>query len=72
VEGPCEQGNEFSGSINFWEILECLLNWQLLKKDSVLWPTVSLHCLFCQETAKNLLPQTNCYSHEDFRQLFHC
>jgi hypothetical protein len=32
VEGPCEHGNEPSGSIKFWEILE----W-LLKKGSALW-----------------------------------
>jgi hypothetical protein len=30
-----EHGNEISGSINCWEILEYLHNWQLLKEDSL-------------------------------------
>jgi hypothetical protein len=34
VEGSCEHGNEPSDSINFWEALEWLNNWRLLKKDS--------------------------------------
>jgi hypothetical protein len=34
VEGPCEHGSELSGSIKYWEILEYLRNWRLLKKDS--------------------------------------
>jgi hypothetical protein len=34
VEGSCEYGNELSGSIKFWEILEWLGDWPLLKKDS--------------------------------------
>jgi hypothetical protein len=29
-----EDGNEPSGSITYWEVLEWLLNWQLLKKGS--------------------------------------
>jgi hypothetical protein len=37
VEGPCEHGNEPSGSIKCWEILEWLCNWQLLKKGSAPW-----------------------------------
>jgi hypothetical protein len=32
VEGSCEHGNEPSGSIKCWEVLERLYNWQLLKK----------------------------------------
>jgi hypothetical protein len=32
VEGSCEQGNELSGSIKCWEILEKLSDWQLLKR----------------------------------------
>jgi hypothetical protein len=32
VEGSCEHGNEPSGSIKCWEILEWLHNWRLLKK----------------------------------------
>jgi hypothetical protein len=35
MEGSCEQGNEISGSMKCWEILEYLHNWQLLKKGSV-------------------------------------
>jgi hypothetical protein len=40
VEGSCEHGNEPSGSIKCWEILEWLHNWRLLKKGSA--PRVSL------------------------------
>jgi hypothetical protein len=31
-EGSCERGNEPSGSIKCWDVLEWLHNWQLLKK----------------------------------------
>jgi hypothetical protein len=34
VEGSCEHGNEPSGSIKCWEVLEQMHNWRLLKKDS--------------------------------------
>jgi hypothetical protein len=34
VEGSCEHGNELSGTIKCWEILERLRNWWLLKKGS--------------------------------------
>jgi hypothetical protein len=37
VEGSFEHGNEPSGSIKSWEILEWLHNLQLLKKDSAAW-----------------------------------
>jgi hypothetical protein len=36
VEGSCERGNELSGSIKRWEVLEWLHNWQFLKKGSAL------------------------------------
>jgi hypothetical protein len=36
VEGSCEHGNEPSGSLKCWEILEYLENWRLLKKGSAL------------------------------------
>jgi hypothetical protein len=29
-----EHGNETSGSLRFWEVLEWLQSWQLLKKGS--------------------------------------
>jgi hypothetical protein len=32
--GSCEHGNEPSGSIKFWEVIELLHNWWLLKKAS--------------------------------------
>jgi hypothetical protein len=32
--GSCEQGNELSGSIKFWEVLELLHSWWLLTKGS--------------------------------------
>jgi hypothetical protein len=35
VEGSCEHGNETSGSIKCWEVLEWLHNWQLLKSKFV-------------------------------------
>jgi hypothetical protein len=34
VEGPCDHGNESSGSIKFWEIFEWLSDCWVLKKDS--------------------------------------
>jgi hypothetical protein len=34
VKGSCEGGNEPSGSIKRWEVLEWLHNWHLLKKAS--------------------------------------
>jgi hypothetical protein len=37
--GSCEHGNETSGSIKCWEVLEWLRNWQLLKTGSA--PQVS-------------------------------
>jgi hypothetical protein len=32
VKGSCEGGNEPSGSIKCWKVLEWLHNWQLLTK----------------------------------------
>jgi hypothetical protein len=32
VEGSGEHGNEPLGSIKYWEVLEWLRNWRLLKK----------------------------------------
>jgi hypothetical protein len=46
-----EHDNEPSGSITFWEILEWLHNWQLLKKGSdplVSEPNMLTH--FCFQT----------------------
>jgi hypothetical protein len=37
VEGVYEHGNEPSGSITFWEILEYLSDWWLPNKDSTPW-----------------------------------
>jgi hypothetical protein len=39
VEGSCEHGDETSGFIKCWEVLEWLHNWQLLKTGSA--PQVS-------------------------------
>jgi hypothetical protein len=36
MAGCCENGNELSGSVKCWEILEQLRVWQLLKKDTAL------------------------------------
>jgi hypothetical protein len=35
MEGSCERGNERSGLIKRWEVLEWLHSWRLLKKGSV-------------------------------------
>jgi hypothetical protein len=50
VEGSCEHGNETSGSIIYWEILEWLRNWQLLKKYSATWSLQSIFriCRYCR------------------------
>jgi hypothetical protein len=32
--GSCEDGNEPSGSMKYWEVLEWQQNWRLLKKGS--------------------------------------
>jgi hypothetical protein len=37
MEGLCEHGNEPSGSIKCWEIVEWLSNWWLLKEGSAPW-----------------------------------
>jgi hypothetical protein len=37
LEGSFEHGNEVSGSIKCWEVLEWLHNWRLLKKGSAPW-----------------------------------
>jgi hypothetical protein len=37
VEDYFEDGDEHSGSIKCWEILEWLRNWQLLKKGPAPW-----------------------------------
>jgi hypothetical protein len=34
LEGSSEHGDEPSGFINCWDVLEWLHNWQLLKKGS--------------------------------------
>jgi hypothetical protein len=47
VESSCEHGNEPLGSIKYHEILELLMDWQLLKKDSA--PALSpMHLLYCR------------------------
>jgi hypothetical protein len=46
VEGACEHGNEPSGSIKCWEILEYLRNWRLLKEGSAQWSWLVTFC-FC-------------------------
>jgi hypothetical protein len=35
LEVSCEHGNEILGFIKYWEILEWLRNWQLLKKSHI-------------------------------------
>jgi hypothetical protein len=39
VQGSYKHGNEYSGSIICWKVLEFLHNWRLLRKDSA--PRVS-------------------------------
>jgi hypothetical protein len=47
VEGFSEHGIEPSGSIEFWEVLEWLHNWRLLKEGSA--PRVSMKQSCSQE-----------------------
>jgi hypothetical protein len=35
VDGSCEDGNEPPGSMKYWEILEWLSDWRLLKKVKI-------------------------------------
>jgi hypothetical protein len=37
VEISLDHGDELSGSIKYWEVLEQLYNWLLLEKGSVAW-----------------------------------
>jgi hypothetical protein len=39
-EGPCEYGNEPSGSTKCWESIEWLSNWWLRKKGSAKWSSL--------------------------------
>jgi hypothetical protein len=41
VKGSCTHGNESSGSIKRWEILEWLGDWRLLKKSYLVTISVS-------------------------------
>jgi hypothetical protein len=34
VQGSCDHGNESSGSITCWEVLEELCDWRIVKKSS--------------------------------------
>jgi hypothetical protein len=40
VEGSREHGNELQRYIKYYEILEYLSDWRLLKKDSVPWSSL--------------------------------
>jgi hypothetical protein len=37
LAGPCEHGDEPSGSITYCKFIEKLSDWRLLKKDSAPW-----------------------------------
>jgi hypothetical protein len=37
MAGPCEHGNEFSGSLNYEKSLDRLSDYQLVKQDCVAW-----------------------------------
>jgi hypothetical protein len=61
VEGSCEDGNELSGSIKFWEILQWLYNWQLLKKGVHFRWLIMVHIIHWVETCsviKKIVAQT--------------
>jgi hypothetical protein len=51
VEGYCGHGDERSGFIKYWEVLEWLHNWQILKKGSAPYVSIPLrrmnHILNC-------------------------
>jgi hypothetical protein len=44
VKGCCDHGEEPSGSIKCWEILESLRSWKLLKKDLSPWNSLDRIC----------------------------
>jgi hypothetical protein len=69
VEGSCEHGDELSCSIKYWEVLEWLHNWQLLKEGSA--PYVSKEVLY-GEVNPQLGSPTACLNRIDGKQLeFH-
>jgi hypothetical protein len=45
VEGSCEDGNEPFGSTKYWEVLQYLSDWRLLKKDSASWNWLITECI---------------------------
>jgi hypothetical protein len=47
VVGFCEHGNELSGSIICWEILEWLIDWRLIKKSPVPWCNIAEELSLC-------------------------
>jgi hypothetical protein len=53
VEGSCEHGNEPSGSIKYWEVLEWLHSWRLLNKGSA--PRVSEDLRFPKQRLRRVL-----------------
>jgi hypothetical protein len=58
MENSCEHGNEPSGSIKCYEILEWLQNWRLLKKSSA--PGVSKSPPIITTCFFSLLPYFHC------------
>jgi hypothetical protein len=78
VEGSCEHGNEPTGSIKCWDVLEWLHNWQLLKKGPAPWVSEWV-CEWCGEfiwqrkEEKNTINSPSIYSglNEIRAQIFH-
>jgi hypothetical protein len=64
MEGSCEHGNEHSGSIKYWEILEKLSDWWLLKKDSATWSYFLTYKLILSPLKIKITPTDNILQRE--------
>jgi hypothetical protein len=61
VERSYCHGNEHSGSIKYWEIIEKLGNWQILKRDSV--DSLVFKCIGLK---RNLKWRFNCFREKNW------
>jgi len=62
VAGPCESGNEFSGSIKGEEFLDQLSNYLLLKKSPYTWQLREQRDILCSilDSGVSLCPVATC------------
>jgi hypothetical protein len=66
VNGSCEHGNELSGSIKVWEVLEELHSWRLLEKGSA--PRVSGKQTPAVHAVSGLIDNENYYNDNNFNK----